>query len=225
LKRFDDAHISVRLRLAEMAGSLLLRYPDANTQVPAHNPVDAGTDTTAISLHTSISSSTPPGAQLCMKLTERAHDTQEKVRRAVIAGVCEAAVKDPNCVTGPLMLAVGERCLDKKPLVRREALLQLATVFAKNCGSYWKKGSALPKGHVERYRWIPKRMLAAWQTAHSSRLVVESLFDEVVLDKQDTVEERAHCLLGMIMYYHVALKHSAVLLALDLIVWCIGLCT
>eukprot|EP00457_Paulinella_chromatophora_P000461 gb/GEZN01000461.1/.p1 GENE.gb/GEZN01000461.1/~~gb/GEZN01000461.1/.p1 ORF type:complete len:1392 (+),score=340.63 gb/GEZN01000461.1/:82-4257(+) len=125
----------------------------------------------------------------------RLSDTVDRVRQAAVSSVCEAATKDPRCVSLALLHKVGKRTMDKKDSVRSKALEGLATLFKKHVSVFWKDAKALPP-LSKIFVWIPKKIIPCF-LVKEMRFEVDSLVNEQLLPNKATAEQRLRCLMGI----------------------------
>lgn len=135
--------------------------------------------------------------KICDYLLKRVEDREERVRRAAVTSVCNAGLNHPQCVDMAILNAVGRRTLDKRPLVRREAIEGLADLFRRHCSDSWKDGLPLVQ-QAKKFSWIPRKLITSThQSGTEARMLVEGLLDDVILDLKYTIPERAKCLVGI----------------------------
>lgn len=132
---------------------------------------------------------------ICDFLLQRTLDKDDRVRKAVCVSVCGAARDKPTAVSLNLLNAIGKRTLDKKVHVRQEAIEGMAQLFRVHCAEFWKNGEALPKV-AKKFSWIPRKLILS-TTDTTTKMLVEKVFDEDVLDVHYSVQERTRCLIGI----------------------------
>lgn len=135
---------------------------------------------------------------LLVQLEARMRDRVEKVRRAAVAAVCNISMENPERVSKDVLVTLRARTKDKKLNVRRETLVQLAGLFSEHCASFWKNANPLPTSGHRNFQFIPSAFCHAY--AHGDpyiSLAAESLFEEKILDRKFTLEERSMCLVGI----------------------------
>jgi sister-chromatid-cohesion protein PDS5 len=90
-------------------------------------------------------------------LEDRLIDYEEKVRIAAVSAVCDVAETTPRAVDPELLMAVGERMLDKKANVRQLALKRLGSVYRAYVARFAEVET--PSEESQRFDWVPSALL------------------------------------------------------------------
>lgn len=90
-------------------------------------------------------------------LEERLIDFDEKVRIAAVTAVCDVAETTPRAVDPELLMAVGERMLDKKANIRQLALKRLGSVYRAYVARF--ADVETPSEESQRFDWVPSALL------------------------------------------------------------------
>lgn len=98
-----------------------------------------------------------PTIDLADTLLTRVRDADESVRGAAVAAICTAAGANPIQFKKDVLQEVGLRLRDKKPGIRKQAMVRLARLYRDLRSRTW---SADDKKKIERaYGWIPTKIL------------------------------------------------------------------
>uniref|UniRef100_A0A914XK15 Uncharacterized protein n=2 Tax=Plectus sambesii TaxID=2011161 RepID=A0A914XK15_9BILA len=109
--------------------------------------------------------------QVSEALMQRSHDTEESIRLAVVVAITAAAKKKFESVNDRLFENLAERARDKKPKVRREALLNLGTLYRKVLCS-----DEFSDSERNSLKWVRSKILYVYyQQSLEDRLLVEKL--------------------------------------------------
>ncbi|GAB5363241.1 hypothetical protein AAMO2058_000866800 [Amorphochlora amoebiformis] len=138
----------------------------------------------------------PKMDKLLELLEDRASDIDEKVRLAATNCIISAASAHPECVSSELLLALGNRALDKRMSVRRPALVGLAHLFKKHISERWKSKRPLGKSQ-KKFTWCATRLIQCGKADMMTEYFVEGLLDDVILAVEYSPAERARCLIGV----------------------------
>jgi len=90
-------------------------------------------------------------------LEDRLIDYEEKVRIAAVSAVCDIAETAPRAVNPELLMAAGERTMDKKANVRQLALNRLGSAYRSYVARF--ADVETPTEESLRFDWIPSALL------------------------------------------------------------------
>lgn len=98
-----------------------------------------------------------PTLDLADTLLTRVRDADENVRGAAVSVICAAAGANPIQFKKDVLQEVGLRLRDKKPGIRRQAMVRLARLYRELWSRTWSDDE---KKKIERaYGWIPTKIL------------------------------------------------------------------
>lgn len=140
-------------------------------------------------------------------LLGRGQDPDARVRKAMVAAVCDAASARLSDCPANLLKAVGQRCLDKKVEIRKDAATGLAQIFAAYMPSLWKavaadesapRVPAMSSEMEEKLMWIPGHVVLGYTMPEVElQLRAIQLLDHILLYRNLDVATRARALLHM----------------------------
>lgn len=96
-------------------------------------------------------------AEIAGYLEDRLIDFEEKVRIAAVTAVCDVAESTPRAVDPELLMAVGERMLDKKANVRQLTLKRLGSAYRAYVSRF--ADVETPTEESQRFDWLPSALL------------------------------------------------------------------
>eukprot|EP01137_Pigoraptor_chileana_P000280 Opistho-2@36195 len=129
--------------------------------------------------------------EVAEELKKRINDADEKVRLAAVGAVVDAVAHNADAVPYVLLQTISERILDKKFAIRKEAANGLGALYQSIVN---KHGDAeeWTSDLSEKYAWIPTSIMSGYHLDDiSTRLVIERVFDRLLVSHAATAEERA----------------------------------
>ena len=211
LGRFRDISAAVRLVMAEHVEALLVNVyggghssvvsadDDAELQRREREDKAEGV-TSGVNLgglpHSEQTSLEAVHEHLQISLQDR----DDNVRAKTVHGLSRATIHSAGLLNLRLMELMGNRALDKKHEVRKEAIISLADIFHHHLTPYWRKAAAVPSAQ-RKFSFIPRVLLSACKVDVSNSLFVEMAMDAALIgakkDEVDGVDERTNCLLAI----------------------------
>ncbi|KAJ2616184.1 Sister chromatid cohesion protein pds5 [Coemansia sp. RSA 1365] len=138
-------------------------------------------------------------------VVEKLKDVDERVRQAAChsLGLLELSVPVQNAIGHDVIEALGERCKDRKAVVRSEAIIALATLYSQVLG-------ALEKGDTTtRQRWggIPSKIFVLrYINDPDIDSKVESILTGAILNFAKIKDDRAKCLRLLLVFDSLTTK-------------------
>ncbi|PIA19572.1 hypothetical protein COEREDRAFT_12926 [Coemansia reversa NRRL 1564] len=138
-------------------------------------------------------------------VVEKLKDVDERVRQAAChsLGLLELSVAVQNAIGHDVIEALGERCKDRKAVVRSEAIIALATLYSQVLG-------ALEKGDTTtRQRWggIPSKIFVLrYINDPDIDSKVESILTGAILNFAKIKDDRAKCLRLLLVFDSLTTK-------------------
>lgn len=138
-----------------------------------------------------------PSLDLADNLFTRVRDTDEGVRAAAVKAICAAASANPIRFKKDVLQEVGMRMRDKKPGIRKQAMVRLAQLYRNLWNRTWSDDDM--KKLERAYGWIPTKILHLYfQTDIEIKADVDEVVSWELLSRDKSVKVRTTELLEML---------------------------